>query len=111
MSDVAGGDVAARQDRAALGGADRKAGEVVVARLIEPRHFGGLAADQRAAGQPAAFRDAGDHRRADLRIELGAGEIIEKEQGLGALDHEIVDRHGDQIDADGVVHGRSRSRS
>ena len=40
---------------------------------------------------------------ADLRIELAAGEIVEKEQRLGALHHEVVDRHGDEIDADGVV--------
>ena len=41
--------------------------------------------------------------RADRRIELAAGEIVEKEQRLGALHHEIVDRHGDKIDADRVV--------
>ena len=37
------------------------------------------------------------------RIELAAGEIVEKEQRLGALHDEIVDRHGDEIDADRVV--------
>ena len=47
---VARGDIGARQQRAALGGADRKAREIVVAVLVEAGHFGGLAADQRAAG-------------------------------------------------------------
>ena len=37
------------------------------------------------------------------RIELAAGKIIEKEQRLGALDDEIVDAHGDEVDADRVV--------
>ena len=47
----------ARQERAALGRADREAGEVVVAAGVEPGHLGGLAADQRAAGlrQPSAM--------------------------------------------------------
>ena len=80
-----------------------KPGEVVIARLIEPRHFRGLAADQRAAGFAAALRDAADHRRADLRIEPRAGEVIQKEERLGALHDEIVDRHRHEIDADGVV--------
>ena len=36
-------------------------------------------------------------------LELAAGEIVEEKQRLGALHHEIVDRHGDKIDADGVM--------
>ena len=59
-------DVAARQDRAALGGADRKAREIVIVAVIDAGHLGGLAADQRAAGLPAAFGDALDDRGADL---------------------------------------------
>ena len=60
---VAGGDVGARQQRAALGGADGKAGEIVVVAVIHARHLGGFAADQRAAGQAAALGDALDDRR------------------------------------------------
>ena len=52
---------------------------------------------------PAAVGDALDDPRADLRIELATGEIVEEEQRLGALHDEIVDRHGDEIDADRVV--------
>src|ERR1700722_18943598 len=55
---VAGLDIAARQQRAAFGGADRKAAEVVIAVLVEPWHFGGLAPDQRTAGFPATLGDA-----------------------------------------------------
>ena len=100
---VAGGDIGARQQRAAFGGADRKAREVVIAVLVEPGHFGGFAADQRAAGFPAALGDAGDDRRGGLGIELAAGEIVEKEQRLRALHDEVVDRHRHQIDADAAV--------
>ncbi len=43
--------------------------------------------------------------RADRRVELAAGKIVEEKQWLGALHDKIVDRHGDQIDADRVVAG------
>ena len=36
-------------ERAALGRADGETGEIVIAVLVEARHLGGLAADQRAA--------------------------------------------------------------
>ena len=53
--------------------------------------------------------DATHDRRADLRIELAASEVVEKEQRLGALDHEVVHRHGDEIDADrGVARSLDR---
>ena len=101
-NDVARFEIAPRQELAPLGGADREAGEVEVAPLIEPRHLGGLAADERGAGDPAALGDAGDDLDGVSRLELAGGEIVEEEQRLGALDDEIVDAHGDQIDADRV---------
>ena len=64
---VAGLDIAPRQQRAALGRADRKAAEIVIAVLVQAGHFRGLAADQRAAGFAAAFGDAGDDRGRRLR--------------------------------------------
>src|SRR5215470_9494796 len=100
---VAGLDVMSRQQAAAFGSADREAREIIVADLVEPRHLGGLAADESAASLLAAGSDPGYHGSADFRRKLAGGEIVEKEQRLGPLDYEIVDRHGDEIDADGVV--------
>ncbi|MGY3421809.1 hypothetical protein ACVWZW_002284 [Bradyrhizobium sp. F1.13.4] len=97
---IAGGDVLARQERAPLRGTDGKAAEVVVAVLVEAGHLGRLAADQGATGFAAAFGDTGDDRRGRLRIELAAGKIVQEEQRLGALHHEVVDTHGDEVDAD-----------
>ena len=93
----------ARQQGAALGRTHREAGQVVVAGGIHAGHLGRLAADQRAAGEPAALGDAADHGRRLLHLQPAGGEIIEEEQRLGALHHQIVDAHGDQVDADGVV--------
>ena len=89
---------------AALDGADGEAGEIVVAVGIHAGHLGGLAADQRAAGLAAALGDAGDDRASPRRdLELAGGEIVEEEQRLGALHDEVVDAHGDEVDADRVV--------
>ena len=93
----------ARQDLIALHRADRKAREIVVAALVEPGHLGGLAADQRAARLAAACGDPFHDLRADFGRELAAGEIVEKEQRLGALHDEIVHRHRDEIDPDRLV--------
>ncbi len=82
---------------------DRKAREVVIAVLVEARHFGGLAADQGAAGFPAALGDAGHDGRSRFRIELAAGKIVEEEQRFRALHHEVVDRHRHQVDADAAM--------
>ena len=90
---------------------DGEAGEVVVAVAVHARHLRRLAADQRAAGQPAALGDAGDDRRALVGIELAGREIVEEEQRLGALHDDVVDAHGDEVDADRVVPARLRWRS
>ncbi len=102
-NDVAGGDILSGQDLAALGGADGEAGEVVVLAGIHARHFGRLAADQRASRLPAAFGDACHDVAAGAHVELAGGEVVEEEQRLGALDHEVVDAHRDKVDPDGVV--------
>ena len=106
-----GVDVGAGQERAALGGADGKAGEVVVLAVIHARHLGGLAADQRAAGDAAALGDALDDGGAGRDVELAGGEIVEEEQRLGALHDDVVDAHGDEVDADGASGCRYRWRS
>ena len=42
--------------------------------------------------------------RRRCHVKLAGGEIIEEKQWLGALHDEVVDAHGDKIDADRVVH-------
>jgi hypothetical protein len=65
-----------------------------------------VAADERTAGFFATGGDAGDDGRADLGFELAAGEVIEEEQWFRTLHHKVVDRHGDEVNADGVVPAR-----
>ena len=36
-------------------------------------------------------------------VELAGGEVVEEEQRLGALHDDVVDAHGDEVDADRVV--------
>ena len=90
-------------DPALLDHADAEAGQVVVARAVQPRHLGGFAAHQRRAGLSAAIGDALDHGGGHVHIQFAGGVIIEEEQGLGPDDQHVVDAHRHQIDADGVV--------
>src|SRR6516165_591608 len=78
----------------------------MIAGRVESRHFGGLAADQRAAGFLAAFRNAADHRLRHAKVELPGREIVEKEQGLCTLHHKVVDVHGHKVDADPGIDAR-----
>ena len=84
-----------RSDRA-----DRKSGEVEIALGIEPRHLRRLAADQGAADSLAGTRDAFDHGRRVVDVQLAAGVVVEEEQRLGALHDDVVDAHRDQVLAD-----------
>ena len=83
--------------------ADRESRQVVLAGRVHAGHLGRLATDQGTAGQLATLGDTGDDGLAGIDVELAAGEIVEEEQGLGALDQDVVDAHGDQVLADGVV--------
>ncbi|MNV27903.1 hypothetical protein D3C71_1190700 [compost metagenome] len=100
---VAGGHAGAVLHFALLDAGDGEAGQVVFARGIHVGHFGGFTTDQRATGLGAAVGNAADHGRSGVDVELAGGEVIQEEQRLGALDQDVVDAHGDQIDADGVV--------
>ena len=64
--------------------------------------LGHLAADQRAAGLAAALGHALDQLLDVVGVELADRDVVEEEQRLGALAHEVVDAHGHEVDADGV---------
>ena len=86
----------------ALDDADGEADEVELAGLHGAGVLGHLAADQRAAGLAAALGDARDELLDVVGVELADGDVVEEEQRLGALADEVVDAHGDEVDADGV---------
>ena len=56
---------------------------------------------QPARRQPSAMPAM--TRAAWATSSLAGGEVVEKEQRLGALHDEVVHAHGDEVDADGVV--------
>ena len=78
-------------------------GQVVLAFGVEAGQLRGLAADEGAAGLLAAVGDARDDLLGDADFQVAGGEIVEKEQGLGAAHDQVVDVHGHQVDAHGVV--------
>ena len=99
---VAGGDRPRQQPRA-LDHADAEAGEVVAAGGVHARHLGGLAAEQGAAGLPAAVGDAAHHLRGLGRVEPPAGVVVQEQQRPGAVGQDVVGAHRHQVDADGVA--------
>ncbi len=88
---------------AAFGGADRKPRQIVVPIRVQPGHFGGFAADQRAPGNSASFGNAGDNAAGGFNLQFSGCEVIQKKQGLGALNHKIVHAHCHEIDANCVM--------
>ena len=103
---VARGHVPPRQDLIAFDGADRKACEVIVPARIHAGHFRRLAAHQRTAGLKAPLGHALDHGRSDRDIKPAGCKIIEEEQGLCPLHHDVVDRHRHEVDAHRVMDPR-----
>ena len=51
---------------------------------------------------PAAVGDARDELLDLVGVELADRDVVEEEQRLGALAHDVVDAHRDEVDADGV---------
>src|SRR3989304_8780508 len=80
-----------------------EAGEIVVALAVHPRHLRRFTAHQRAARLTAALADATNDLLGDTIVQLAGGEVVEEEQRFRALHDEVVDAHGDQVDADGAV--------
>ena len=93
----------AREHPTALDDTHREADEVELAGLHEVGVLGHLAAEQRAPRLHAPVRDAADDVVDDLGDELADRDVVEEEERLRALHRDVVDRHRDEVDADGVV--------
>ena len=91
-------DARARHD------ADDEPGDVVFAVGVEPRHLGGLAAEQRAAVLAAGARHARDDLLGDVGRQPAGRQVVEKEQRPRALHEDVVDAVIDEVGADRVVH-------
>lgn len=101
--DVAGLDVGAGNHFVAIDGADDEAGEIVFAVGVEAGHLRGFSADEGAGICLASVGEAGDDGLGDVGVEFAGGEVVEKEEGGGSLDSDVVDAVVDEICADGVV--------
>ena len=100
---VARGDRGAVHDGVALHDAHDAACEVVVARAVEVRHLGGLAADERAAVLLARLGEAAHDGLEHVRPKRGRREVVQEEERLRAADGDVVDAMVDEILADRIV--------
>ena len=101
---ITGLDVLPSQNFGLLDHAHRKTGQVVLAHRVHARHFGGFATNQGAARQLASTGNAAYHRGGCVNVELAAGKVIQKKQGLSPLHQNIIHAHGHQVYAHRVVH-------
>ena len=101
--DVAGRDLRAVDHLGPVDDAHAEAGQVVLVGLHRAGVLGHLAADQRAAGLPAALGDAGDDRGDQLAVELADRDVVEEEERLGAGHEDVVRAHRDEVDSHRVV--------
>ncbi len=101
--DVARADPRAVHDPRALDDADGEARQVVLTGGVQVGELRGLAADEGAAREPAAGDDALHDRLDARRVKTRGADVVEEIEGLGAVDEDVVDAHGDEIDADRVV--------
>ena len=80
-----------------------EARQVVFAIGIHARHLGCFTADQRAARLFTAAGNTAHHTRGGIHIQPATSEVVQKKQRLGALHQNVIDAHGDQINAHGVM--------
>jgi hypothetical protein len=67
--------------------------------FVHPRHLGSLATDERAPSLTASLCDALYNLRRHGNVELAAPVVVEKIQRFRSLHQQVVDRHGDEVDA------------
>ena len=88
---------------AALDRADRESCQVVRAVGVHAEHLSRLSADQGTICLAAAGSDARNHRLGDGMVKFSGGVIIEKKKRFGPLYDEVVNAHGDEVDADSLM--------
>ena len=100
---IARADVCGVEHLGTVDDAHGKAGKVVVGRSHNARVLGHLAAHERAARELAAVCHALDDLCHVLGLDVADGNIVQKEERLGARSQNVVDAHGDQVLAHRLV--------
>ncbi len=83
--------------------AGHEAGELVLCFSVEPGGFGGFAAEEGAGVGLAGVDEAADDLLDDVGVEVAGGEVVEEEEGCGALHGYVVDAVIDEVGADAGV--------
>ena len=100
---VARADGLARDELRLLDAADDRADEIVLADRIEPRHLGGLAAEERHLVLLARLAKPGDDGLELRRIDLRRADVVHEEERHRALHEDVVHAVVDDVLPDRVV--------
>ena len=82
--------------------------EIEIGALIETRHFGRFAANERAAAFLAGAAHSPHHRLQGDRIQASLREVIQEGQRFGAMYRNVIDAVRHQVVADAFPRGRRR---
>ena len=100
---VAHGDAGTVNDIILVHNADPEAGQFVFSFGVKAGHLRGFPPHQRAAGFLTAPGDSRDNLSRLVGVEFAHGQVVKEKQRFRPLNHNIIDHHGHQVDADGVV--------
>ncbi len=89
---------------------DDEAGQVVVTLAVETGHLRRLPADESAADIAAGGGQSPRHRLHLPHRQLTHGDIVQKEQRLGAAGEYVIDAVVDDVHPHGIVLVQSRSQ-
>ena len=95
-----------------LGDADAEARHVELVGAHQARMLGGLAADERAAGQLATGSHAADELGHVHRIDPADGQVVEEQERPRTVADDVVGAHRDEVPTDGLepAHGGGDGR-
>ena len=82
---------------------NRKSSKVIITRTIHAGHFGSLTADQRTTSLLATFGNTSNHLFGTGDIQFSSCKVIEEQQRLSTLHNQIIDAHGNQVNANRVM--------
>ena len=82
---------------------DAGSGDIILVWFHHTRVLCSLAAQEGATRLDASLGDAGNDLGDVLRHDLANCDVVLQEQRLGAAHNQVIDDHGDQVQANGVV--------
>ena len=93
------GDVRAIHDLLVLRDANDKSRQVIVSLRVHPRHLRRFSPHKGTSRFPASLGNSLQNLPAGIRIQFSTGKVIQKKEGPGPLDNNVVHAHGHEVNS------------